>query len=229
MSRYCRRHPHNRIAFGCLEIKRRRLNGTPIAAGDSPTRTDERLCLVSKVRRPFDGGPCFPALHRWHEAVVGIRVSHLPDSNLTSRARVCPPVDLRSDRIGGAPTPCNRRDAERRIIDATYVLAEDVGMGGYQEVALRIGQLPVTLPSVEVDVTGEGGARARGLVQADVARLADAVLAAMKSPPRPGGLVAEFQVELLNADDPRVNDPAFLPRIYLDLDGGMHIRARTPD
>ncbi len=132
-------------------------------------------------------------------------------------------------RIGGAPTPRKRRDAERRIIDATYVLVEDVGMGGYHEVALRIGQLPVTLPSVEVDVTGEGGARARGLVQADVARLADAVLAAMKSPPRPGGLVAEFEVELLNADDPRVNDPAFWPRIYLDLDGGMHIRARTPD
>jgi hypothetical protein len=66
-------------------------------------------------------------------------------------------------------------------------------------------------------------------VPADVARLADAVLAAMKSPPRPGGLVAGFVVELLNADDPRVNDPAFRPRIYLDLDGGMHIRARTPD
>src|SRR5712664_439821 len=53
-------------------------------------------------------------------------------------------------RIAGAPPPRRRNQAGRRVIEAKYVLVKDAGMGGYQEVAMRVNDLPVELICVSL-------------------------------------------------------------------------------
>jgi len=130
-------------------------------------------------------------------------------------------------RIAGAPPPRRRNQAGRRVIEARYVLVKDAGMGGYQEVAMRVNELPVVLPSIEVDVSGEGGARLRGVQPTDVAQVAEALCKALDHQPDANGLLAEFDVELLEPHDRFYGDCDFWPRVYLDLAGELHIRART--
>jgi len=132
-------------------------------------------------------------------------------------------------RIAGAPPPRRRNQAGRRVIEAKYVLVKDAGMGGYQEVAMRVNDLPVVLPSIEVDLSGEGGARLRGVQPIDVAQVAEALRKAFDHQPDPTGLVATFDVKLLERHDQFYEDPDFWPRVYLDLAGELHIRARTPE
>ena len=113
-------------------------------------------------------------------------------------------------------------------IQARYVLVKD-WMGGYNEVALRAGQLPISLPCIELDVTGFSGARVRGLKPEDVDSVVDSLLDVVKGPPDRTGLVGEITVELLEEHDVHItSDPDFWPRAFLDLAGQLKIRARDP-
>ncbi len=77
--------------------------------------------------------------------------------------------------------------------------------------------------------SGEGDARLRGVQPLDVAQVAEALRKAFDHQPDPTGLVATFDVKLLERHDQFYEDPDFWPRVYLDLAGELHIRARTPE
>lgn len=123
----------------------------------------------------------------------------------------------------------DKRRPSSGFIEARYILVKG-WIGGYDEVALRTGQLPIPLPCIEVDVAGLGGARSHGLKPQDVDRLVDSLLDVVKGPPTGTGLLGEIPVELLDEHDVHIaSDPDFWPRAFLDLTGQIKIRARDPE
>jgi len=133
-------------------------------------------------------------------------------------------------RMGGGPVVRHKEKPESGSIEVRYALVKDNVVGGYSEVGLRTGQLPVILPCIEVDIGGGSGCRIHGLKPEDVDRLVDALLQSVKGPPDESGCVGEISAALLEENDVDiVSDPDFWPRAFLDLRGYLKIRARNPE
>lgn len=132
-------------------------------------------------------------------------------------------------RIAGGPPVRDKKRPKSGFIETRYVLVKG-WMGGYDEVALRTGQLPIPLPCIEVDMVGLGEARSHGLKSQDVDRLVESLLEVVKGPPDGTGLLGEISLELLDEHDVHIaSDPDFWPRAFLDLTGQPKIRARDPE
>jgi hypothetical protein len=114
------------------------------------------------------------------------------------------------------------------VIRARYLLMKNP-LGGYGEAAIRAGaDVPEALPSIEIDVTGKGGARRRGPSPASVERLVAALLKRIDRKPDARGFIGEIEVRTDRLADIGA-DPDFWPRAVLDLSGHVYIRARNPE
>ncbi len=126
------------------------------------------------------------------------------------------------------PPGRDKRKPGSGVIRARYLLVKNP-LGGYGESAFRAGaDIPETLPHIEIDVTGHGGARRRGPTPASVERLLVALGNILDRKPNARGFIGELEVRtdrLLDIDA----DPDFWPRVVLDLSGHVYIRARNPD
>lgn len=117
---------------------------------------------------------------------------------------------------------------ESGVIRTRYILVKDP-RGGYNEVGLRAGErLPVTLPSIQVDVHGTKRMRRRGNDPKDVGLLGKLFLQAICTSPEDGGYVGEIPVHLLSGRDENIiTDSDFWPRASLGLAGELYILARN--
>lgn len=140
-------------------------------------------------------------------------------------------------RIDKGPPPRHKNRPESGAVEAKYILVKD-WLGGYNEVVPRSHRDPIPLPCLEFDVTSlsvpgfettpeEVIARVRGATPEDARRIVEAVLKVVQGPPDKSGLLGEVPVELLSeAESGIVSDPDFWPRVLLDLNGRLKIRAR---
>src|SRR5262249_19228894 len=75
-----------------------------------------------------------------------------------------------------------------------------------------------------------GASRVRGVKPEDVDRLVDAALRVVTGTPNSSGVVGEVSVDLLSESEAEfAADPDWWPRAFLDLRGGLKVRARTPE
>ena len=122
----------------------------------------------------------------------------------------------------------HKRKTGSGVIRARYLLVKHP-LGGYGESALRAGAgLPESIPHIEIDVTTNRGARARGPTPECVDRLVLALLKIVDRKPDAQGLIGEIQVR--TDELPEITaDADFWPRVVLDLSGHTYIRARNSD
>jgi hypothetical protein len=145
-------------------------------------------------------------------------------------------------RTNKGPPPRDKRKPESGAVEARYTLVKEDWIGGYREVVLRAHRDPISLPSIEIDITTlyaprHGAAsedigervilRRRGDTLEDVNRIVKAVLKVVEGPQDESGLLGKIPVELLSeADVDIASDPDFWPRVFFDLRGRLKIRAR---
>jgi len=130
--------------------------------------------------------------------------------------------------ITHGPRGRNKRKPESGVIRARYLLTKNP-LGGYGEAAIRAGaETPEALPHIEIDLTGQGGARVRGPSAASVRRLVAVLLGMLNRKPNPQGFLCELEVRTDRLPEIE-SDPDFWPRIVLDLSGRIYLRVRNPD
>jgi hypothetical protein len=117
----------------------------------------------------------------------------------------------------------DRKDPTSGLVEADYVLARDP-QGGWGERAVRAGdQVPVVLPSLQIDLAA-GRVAKMGACAEDVTRLLVALVSLRTGVDAQG--TAELGTSLIFEHD-RADDPSFWPRVFLDLRGHLRIRARS--
>src|SRR5262249_14773091 len=90
-------------------------------------------------------------------------------------------------RYERGPTPTHKRRPESGAVEASYAFVRQDWLGGYADVALRAGEHPITLPSIEIDLQS-GASRVRGVKPEDVDRLVDAALRVVTGTPNSSGV-----------------------------------------
>jgi hypothetical protein len=123
----------------------------------------------------------------------------------------------------------NRRNPKRPdsgSVEPVYLMVKD-DSGRYIEVALRRGEMPITLPSIQIDVVS-GQACTRGTSPEVIDNLLQKFWDLMNQPPDKTGFVCEIDAPLF-VEKEIASDPDWWPRIFLNLRDQLVIRARDPE
>jgi hypothetical protein len=137
--------------------------------------------------------------------------------------------DLSLWRFMHGPGPRHKKRPKSGVVEARYILRKDAVGKYYDETVLRAGNgAAQTLPMLELDVnTFKGNTRGGSKEQYQV--LADKI-SKIAEDMHTKGKKYDFHVILTEDTDPEIaNDPDFKPRIVMDLDNRLFIRARTTD
>jgi len=132
-------------------------------------------------------------------------------------------------RLAVGPSPRHKKKPESGTFDSSYSLVKDSIIGGYAEVVFRVGELPKTLPCIEIDVTTGKGARIHGTTPQEVERLVERLISSVQNVPDETGCIGEISCDFMEEDGPVSSDPDFWPRALLDVRGNLNIRARNSE
>ena len=192
---------------------------------DKPTTTETWLCTWCDS--PLQD-PAFDRDHVFPEWLGGSRELTVPSCRSCQEkiSKVEASVARRSRlslfRLQFGPSR-DRGDITSGMFEADYVLARDP-QGGWGERAVRAGdQVPVILPSLQIDLAADKVAK-MGACPEDVTRLLNALASLRRKVDAQG--MAEVNTSLILERD-RANDPSFWPRVFLDLRDNLKIRARS--
>jgi HNH endonuclease len=123
------------------------------------------------------------------------------------------------------PRGRDKRKLSSGVIRTKYLLVRHP-LGGYGETGLRAGAgIGEALPHIEINVNGRAEARRRGKQPEDIDRLIKAVRTVLSRSPDHSSLVRKIPVRTDDLGD-IANDSDFWPRIVLNLDNRLFIRAR---
>ena len=131
--------------------------------------------------------------------------------------------------LDGGPPPRHKKKPESGTFNSSYSLVKDSKIGGYAEVVFRVGKLPKTLPSIEIDVVSGRGARVHGTTPQEVDQLVERLIASVQKVPDETGCIGEISCDFVEEDSEIASDADFWPRALLDIRGNLKIRACNPE